>query len=241
VRITAGKPTLSNVLENISMTIYYLMVKTHNITGLKYLCQTKHKDPHKYLGSGKDWLIHLMRHGKEHSTEIIIACQSRQELYYWGMYYSSLWRVVTGQDDFGNKIWANRIKENGGGEGMTSDLATEIQNRPATKLKNSDSHKMLWKNKEYIKKQIDAHQSIDYRTRNSVLQKEVQNRPEVKEKLSGKNSYKYDHTIYTFIHTTGIIETLTQYDLIRKYDLCQPNLNSVVRNKRRIHKGWMIA
>jgi len=28
------------------MTIYYLMVKTHNITGLKYLCQTSKQDPY---------------------------------------------------------------------------------------------------------------------------------------------------------------------------------------------------
>jgi hypothetical protein len=38
------------------MTIYYLYVKTHNITGLKYLGYTSRKNPHKYTGSGTRWL-----------------------------------------------------------------------------------------------------------------------------------------------------------------------------------------
>jgi len=65
------------------MTIYYLMVKTHNITGLKYLCQTKRKDPHKYLGSGLHWERHLNKHGKDITTEIIRECQSKDELKEW--------------------------------------------------------------------------------------------------------------------------------------------------------------
>ena len=34
---------------------------------------------------------------------------------YWGKYYSLLWNVVAAMDDFGNKIWANKIPETGGG------------------------------------------------------------------------------------------------------------------------------
>jgi len=97
-----------------SMTIY-LMVKTHNITGLKYLCKTTQKNPFKYKGSGIDWLAHLKRYGTEHTTEIIMMCANQSELHFWGKYYSSLWNVVNGQDDFGNKIWANKIPESGGG------------------------------------------------------------------------------------------------------------------------------
>ena len=95
------------------MTIY-LMVKTHRLTSLKYLCKTN-RNPFKYKGSGKDWMIHLKKYGVAHDTEIIMECISREELYYWGSYYSKLWNVVNGQDDFGNKIWANRIPETGGG------------------------------------------------------------------------------------------------------------------------------
>ena len=95
------------------MTIYYLYVKTHKITGLKYLGQTK-KDPIKYKGSGLDWLTHIKQYGYNVDTEILLSTDSKQERNNWGRYYSKLWNVVAGQDDYGNKIWANRIPETGG-------------------------------------------------------------------------------------------------------------------------------
>ena len=39
--------------------MYTLMIKTHNITGLKYLCKTVNSEPHKYMGSGKYWKKHF--------------------------------------------------------------------------------------------------------------------------------------------------------------------------------------
>lgn len=91
------------------MTIYYLCVKTHASTGLKYLCQTKNENPHKYLGSGKYWRRHLRKNGYEHTTEIIRECNSKTEVKEWGIYYSDLWNVVESDD------WANLMPENGGG------------------------------------------------------------------------------------------------------------------------------
>jgi hypothetical protein len=106
------------------MTIYYLMVKTHTITGLKYLCQTKKKDPHKYLGSGKHWLLHLNKHGKTIFTEIIRECQSKDELKKWGLHYSELWNVTESVE------WANLMEENGGG-GKTTEEAWN-KGKPST-------------------------------------------------------------------------------------------------------------
>lgn len=106
------------------MTIYYLMVKTHNITGLKYLCQTSKQDPYSYSGSGVDWKIHLNKFGYHVSTEILAECHTKKELNKQGRYYSKLWNIVDGQDDYGNKIWANRIPETGGG-GTPSDKTKE--------------------------------------------------------------------------------------------------------------------
>ena len=95
------------------MTIY-LYIKTHKITGLKYLGKTT-QDPFKYLGSGKDWLPHLEKYGKDHYTEILMECQTKEEFKYWGRYYSRLWNIVNSQDDYGNKIWANQKIEGGDG------------------------------------------------------------------------------------------------------------------------------
>jgi hypothetical protein len=47
------------------------MVKTHNVTGLKYLCITKRENWIDYPGSGTRWKNHIARHGNDISTELI--------------------------------------------------------------------------------------------------------------------------------------------------------------------------
>jgi hypothetical protein len=98
------------------MTIY-LMVKTHRKTNLKYLCKTTNSNPHRYSGSGSDWKKHIKEHGNSITTEILKECYTKEELSYWGRYYSTVYNVVGAMDDFGNKIWANKIPETGGGAG----------------------------------------------------------------------------------------------------------------------------
>jgi hypothetical protein len=96
------------------MTIY-LYVKTHNITGLKYLGKTNRCDPHNYLGSGIYWRAHLKSHGNNYSTEILKECQTQEEVKYWGTYYSNLWDIVNSKGPDGRKLWANLRPEHGAG------------------------------------------------------------------------------------------------------------------------------
>lgn len=96
------------------MTIY-LYKKTHNITGLMYLGKTTHKNPHAYRGSGYIWIPHIKKHGYDVTTEIIKECQTKEEVRYWGMYYSDLWNIVDARDANGRKIWANLKPESGDG------------------------------------------------------------------------------------------------------------------------------
>jgi hypothetical protein len=103
-RTPLGRQRINN-----SMQTYYLCVKTHSITGLKYLCQTRRKDPCKYKGSGAYWLEHLSEHGSAHTTEILHICSSKEELRERGLHYSALWNIVESNE------WANLKPENGGG------------------------------------------------------------------------------------------------------------------------------
>ena len=98
------------------MSIYTLYIKTHNKTGLKYFGQTK-QDPYKYKGSGDDWLTHLAEHDNCVTTEIVLQTASKEERNHWGRYYSYAWNIVGAMDDYGNKIWANKIPETGSGAG----------------------------------------------------------------------------------------------------------------------------
>ena len=98
------------------MSIYSLYIKTHKKTGLKYFGYTK-QNPHLYPGSGTDWKIHLKKHGYEVHTEVLLQTTDKAEIVSWGILYSSKWNIVSAQDDFGNKIWANKIPETGSGAG----------------------------------------------------------------------------------------------------------------------------
>jgi hypothetical protein len=110
-----------------------LYIKTHNVTGLKYLGKTI-KDPHKYKGSGKYWLRHLQLHGNDVSTEVIFQTDDLSEFREIAEYYSELFNVVESSE------WANLIVENGsGGDNPLSRTPEAIRKRKETMQKNKKS------------------------------------------------------------------------------------------------------
>jgi len=92
--------------------IYYLYVKTHNKTGLKYLGYTNGNDS-RYSGSGKYWKRHLQKYGWDISTNYIAAFDNKNDLAYAGKFWSQHWNTVKSND------WANLCEETGNG-GNTS-------------------------------------------------------------------------------------------------------------------------
>jgi len=113
------------------MTIY-LYIKTHKITGLKYLGQTKN-NPYRYNGSGKYWLRHLNKHGDDHDTDILMECQTKEEVSKWGLYYSELYDVVESPE------WANLKPENGHGGGIIHTEETRAKISEANKGRTHSS------------------------------------------------------------------------------------------------------
>lgn len=116
---------------------FYLYLKTHKITGLKYLGYTSSADPIKYPGSGKYWKQHLRVHGKEVDTEILIECSSKEEIKKFGEYYSQLWNIVKSPE------WANLKIESGDG-GSNGSMSECQKMKISNKLKGrifSEEHK----------------------------------------------------------------------------------------------------
>ena len=89
--------------------MYYLYIKQHSITGLKYLGYTSSKDPYKYKGSGKYWLRHLSKHGKYITTTILLATKDLADIKDTGIYFSKLFNVAKSLE------WANLKEESGDG------------------------------------------------------------------------------------------------------------------------------
>ncbi|MEI6423087.1 MAG: hypothetical protein WCP55_12775 [Lentisphaerota bacterium] len=189
------------------MTIYYLMIKTHNITGLKYLCQTTRKDPHKYLGSGIYWRDHLASHGNTISTEIIRECKSEKELSVWGLHYSGLWNIVDAKDDLGKKTWANLIPEDGNRPPVKiSETPEQRESRSLRELsKNLRNHDLttVAKFKEHVKslfvdngmglREIAKHLNINVETVSFHLPLTKEERKEVwmKRRVGPKKKYTF--------------------------------------------------
>lgn len=94
-----------------------LMIKTHNVTGLKYLCYTKKedKDYDEYKGSGKYWLDHLKEHGDDITTELIYETSDYKEFVKYAREKSIEYNIVDSKD------WANLKIEEGDGGNTTSN------------------------------------------------------------------------------------------------------------------------
>lgn len=120
------------------MKTHYLMIKTHNITGLKYLCKKTTNNIRRcytYLGSGKFWKRHLAKYGNDVSTVIIESSTNLEEFSKKAIYWSNYYNVVESCD------WANLIIENGANKNDRS-FQQMIINR-------SNSFKKLKSTKEY--------------------------------------------------------------------------------------------
>jgi hypothetical protein len=225
-------------------------------TGLKYLCKTT-RNPYTYNGSGVDWKIYLRNYGTAHTTEIIRECHSKEELNIWGRYYSRLWNVVGAMDDFGNKIWANKIPETGGG-GLTgadnpmADPKIKAKHLIAVKIANQNTSMVATRTKAL--KKVFA--TVEHKKIRSTAQTIAQNKPEVvnkrsktmllvqndpveKAKRSGANSHWYDNTIYTFRHSNGTIEECTRQEFQLKYKFTAQYVRHIINRPGQYTKlGW---
>lgn len=57
----------------------------------------------------------------------------------------------------------------------------------------------------------------------------------------GKNNGRFDHRIHKFINlVTGEIVSSTQYDFIKKYQLCRRSINRIVDGSKNKYKNWTI-
>lgn len=90
---------------------YFLLLKQHKITGLKYLCKhygTK-SSCELYPGSGTRWRSHLRKHGYDVKTTILYETICPKDFKNKGVEYSKIYNVVSSKD------FANLVPEDGSG------------------------------------------------------------------------------------------------------------------------------
>jgi len=134
--------------------MYYLYLKTHNVTGLNYLGYTS-KDPFKYKGSGIRWTNHIKKHGSDVTTVILYVTQYKEEITDWGIYYSDLWNIVKSPN------YANLMKEAGDNIIISKEtkLKMSITKTGTKRTPFSDSHKknLMYNRRESLKNNKGQH------------------------------------------------------------------------------------
>lgn len=231
---------------------YFLYVKEHVNTGLKYLGMTS-KNPFKYSGSGLHWKRHLKLHGKQHRTEIICECESLKEISEKGLYYSELWNIVDSSE------WANIKPETGAGAPSGkyhhyssksseynktrhplygkkhSDESIE-KNRLSNSGKNNSMYNTVWINDGKINKKIRKEEAVPngWKIGRIISYSDKFGKTN---KLNDKNP-NYDFTVRTFQHKSGIIEHCTRRELINKYDLRESSVSQLIKGKLKSTNGW---
>jgi hypothetical protein len=213
----------SPVYINKYMKTIYLLVKTHNKTGLKYLCQTTRRDYNKYPGSGIYWKRHLKTHGYDITTKVIKECANREEMIYWGNYYSDLWNVVESSE------WANLKPEEGNGN--TPAWTLKMWNNPGFKEKMKEARKNTYCSETYRQQQSENSKKLwadsEFRRR----------RPD----QSGINNPNYDPTPYTFVDQNGEMFTGSKLEFSNKYNLRSKAVRHLVKGDVQTHKGWNLV
>jgi hypothetical protein len=80
------------------MVTIRLYLKTHKKTGKKYFGVTTRDDYHRYDGSGKHWLRHLRKHGKEHTTVIVAEFKDQALATEFALEYSAQHQIVESKE-----------------------------------------------------------------------------------------------------------------------------------------------
>jgi hypothetical protein len=101
---------------------FYLYVKQHRQTGLKYFGKTSTKDPYVYEGSGLYWRRHLKLHGKDIDTINVWEFDNIATCEKFALEFSVVNNIVESNE------WANLRPENGkdgkvaGSPGMKKEM-----------------------------------------------------------------------------------------------------------------------
>lgn len=96
--------------------MHTLMIKTHNVSKIKYLCYTTQtgRSFERYNGSGTLWKHHLKKYGKDVTTVILLQTEDYNELKEQAVLLSEQLNVVKSVE------WANLKPEEGQGGSSTA-------------------------------------------------------------------------------------------------------------------------
>ena len=153
------------------------MTKTHNVTGLKYLCVTTRNDHVSYTGSGVYWCNHLKKHGYDCTTEVLFESDDVNE-------FNVKCASVSAELDVQNNVgYANMIPEHGYVGNMfiiyeqqaaelgieTSEHISNTRKKYFARMSDEERYEYTAKYRKGLKKFLDDKDSDKYKAWTETL------------------------------------------------------------------------
>lgn len=225
-----------NIYESFKPTFLY--IKQHSITKKLYFGKTI-KNPEKYYGSGKHWIPHIKKHGKEY-VETIWYCLylTPESIKEAALSFSKLWDIVKSDD------WLNLIEEDGLGNVLP--IGHKKTKEHIEKISHSNKGKIPWSKGLKLPKEFGEKISASKLLSNkkytnqeklniSIATKKAMNNDYIKSKCSAPHIKNW-----VLIDPTGQkhhISNLRQFCI--KNNLNKSNLVQVAKGRFKHSKGWV--
>lgn len=202
--------------------MFYLYIKTHNKTKMKYLGKTSSKNPYSYRGSGKYWKNHIKKHGYDVTTTILLCSKCEKEISETGLFFSNLFNVAN------SKEWANLKEEKGDGgwDFVNSDKNIRIKIHESKKEKYGDDYMKNLRSESANIKRIDTCMER-YGVYNTILSEEVRNKQ--------RTTLKENYGVVVPSHSEEIKER-TKQTMMQKYGVENPG--QMESTKKRVSESW---
>lgn len=152
-----------------------------------------------------------------------------------------------GRKDLGTGILQN---ETDGGEGNTGIIQTQESNLKRSHALKGKSFRKNYKTSEKTKQKLSIAASGKTRTEEHKINNANANRGKKRtaeqneanrQRNSGSNSGRYDHTVYEFTHQDGRREICTRNDFWKIHNILPGDIRRIINGKYRQIKGWSIT
>lgn len=216
-----------------------LYIKTHRVTGLKYFGKTTCDDPVRYIGGGKVWRRHLLKHGYDCDTEIYLQSEDRDYIIREALRFSRAYDIVN------SDLWANIREENGIDGNPKGNIVSEETRQKMSKSrlgipKPSPSQEVREKISSAKKGKKTRPCSVETKIKISQANTGKVRSKEVIQNMSQRNKGKITfQKTWLITYPNGlheIIVNLTKF--CRENGLNRGNMISVADGKRKHNKGY---
>lgn len=171
----------------------YLYIKEHSLTGLRYFGKTT-VDPYEYKGSGKHWVRHINKHGRQHVITLWVSelFTNRDALVKYATFLSEELDIVNSDK------WANLSIETGiaGGNTMLNKTHSKetkqlMSNAKKGKLHSAEHNIKIGISRAGKKHTEESKQKMSDAKKGKAYRKGKSHSEETKRKMSESLKLKY--------------------------------------------------